>query len=102
MVSFSLSLALSGQHVAQVIGRAAAGGAVRLIDDGEAAVAQALLAEDGLLRIGKGCRVQTMIGTRRAWPWQLLALRQARLLAVNGATTPAVLDLLDGILQLLV
>ena len=78
---------------------------MRLIDDdGEAAVAQALLAEDGLLRIGKGLQgadddrhpVEHGLG-------QLLALRQARLLAVNGADHAGlVLDLLDGILQLLV
>jgi hypothetical protein len=47
-----LLLALSGQDKAQVIGGAAAGGAVRLVDDdGETAVAQALLAEDVLLRV---------------------------------------------------
>ncbi|MNI54660.1 hypothetical protein D3C73_1095630 [compost metagenome] len=49
-----LRLALPGQYIAQVIRRAAPGGAVRLVDDdGETAIAQALLAEDGLLRIGE-------------------------------------------------
>ncbi|MNR51277.1 hypothetical protein D3C85_1709300 [compost metagenome] len=52
---FPLHLALPSQYITQIIRRAAPGGAVRLVDDdGETAIAQTLLTEDGLLRIGEG------------------------------------------------
>ena len=73
-------------------------------DDGETAITQALLAENGLLCIGEG--LQGTNDDRHAFEHglgQLLTLRQTRLLAINSTNHAGLmLDLLNCILQLLV